>query len=217
MLAATSGLYNRLNAKSGNSETTAAQDTKEKEKEDYIQSRNNALYQLEINYRWSPLVRDERQPVDKQQTLDELDVYGVRGGDVLRAGDRAPDATGLVEVVEGGGRTTRLFDVLQVTNDTVLVFTSDPQKARPVIEAVGSLPRGAVAAAVVYPQGASAVPPATDVYRVFADGEGHAYRFLGAPANETTVFIIRPDGVIGGIVFGEEGVTKYFEGIFSAA
>ena len=174
------------------------------------------LKQLGINYRWSAIVRDERAPVDKQQTLDELDVYGVRGGDVLRAGDRAPDAPGLGEI-GGDGRTTRLFDVLRVTHHTVLVLTSDPAKARPVVEAVGALPRGAVATAVVYPQGSSAAPPATDAYRVFLDGEGYAYRSLGASADETTVFIVRPDGVVGGIVFGEEGVRKYFEGIFSAA
>lgn len=179
-------------------------------------SRAEYLKQLGINYRWSALVRDERQPIDKQQTLDELDVYGARGGDVLRAGDRAPDAPGLVEVTEGG-RVTRLFDVLQVTCHTVLVFTRDTAKVQSVVEAVSSMPSGAVAAAVVYPQGSSTTPPATDAYRVFVDSEAHAYRFFGASADATTVFVVRPDGVVGGIVFGEEGVRKYFEGIFSAA
>lgn len=176
-------------------------------------SRAEYLKQLGINYRWSALVHDERQPVDKQQTLDELDVYGVRGGDVLHAGDRAPDAPGLVE----GERVTRLFDVLQVTHHTVLVLTNDTAKVQSVVEAVGSVPKGTVAVAVVYPQGSTAAPPETDAYSIFVDSETHAYRSFGAPADETTVFVIRPDGVIGAIVFGEEGVRKYFEGIFSAA
>ena len=178
-------------------------------------ARAGYLKQLGINYRWSSIVRDERQPVDKQQTLDELDVYGVRGGDVLRAGDRAPDAPGLVEVGEKEGETTRLFDVLRVTHHTVLVLTSDPAKARPVVDAVSALPKRAIATAVVYPQESSASPPAIGTYRGFADSEGYAYKFFGAPAGATTIFIVRPDGVVGGIVFGEDGVKKYFEGIFS--
>ncbi|KAH9911189.1 FAD binding domain-containing protein [Fomitopsis serialis] len=59
---------------------------------DVNKARGAHLKQLGINYRWSPIVLDERQPVDKQQTVDSLDVYGRFGGETLRAGDRAPDA-----------------------------------------------------------------------------------------------------------------------------
>ncbi|KZT72265.1 FAD/NAD(P)-binding domain-containing protein [Daedalea quercina L-15889] len=178
-------------------------------------ARGAHIKQLGVNYRWSPIVLDERNPVDKQQTVDALDVYGKLGGDgVPRAGDRAPDAPGLVEVKQGSG-ATRLFDIFGPTHHCVLIFCADASTARPVLEAVQTLPPKTVTSVVIYPQTASRKPPVAYADLVLADFEGHAFKVYGCPADSTTIVITRPDGVIGGTVFGDEGVKKYFKGIFS--
>ncbi|TFY60899.1 hypothetical protein EVJ58_g4853 [Rhodofomes roseus] len=183
---------------------------------DVNKARGAHLKQLGINYRWGSIVIDERQPVDKQQVVETLDVYGRGGGDTLRAGDRAPDAPGLVDVNQGGG-PARLFDVFKPTDHTVLIFCSDASTTRPVLEALQGLPPKAVRSAVVYPQSASRSPPVAYADLVLHDGEGHAYKAYGCPTDSSTVVIVRPDGVVGGLVFGEDGVKKYFKSIFSSA
>ncbi|KAG1829222.1 FAD binding domain-containing protein [Suillus subalutaceus] len=45
-------------------------------------------------------------------------------------------------------------------------------------------------------------------------GENHAYSAYLVEAGQTKVFVVRPDGVVGAIVHGAEGVKKYFSGIF---
>ncbi|KZP07005.1 hypothetical protein FIBSPDRAFT_875975, partial [Athelia psychrophila] len=50
---------------------------------------------------------------------------------------------------------------------------------------------------------------------VLKDNLGHAYEgYAVMPSAEViTVYIVRPDGVVGGKVRGVEGVEKYFSGI----
>lgn len=184
---------------------------------DVNKARGAHLKQLGINYRWSPIVVDERQPVDKQQTVDSLDVYGRFGGETLRAGDRAPDAPDLVEVKQASSASTRLFDVFGSTHHTVLIFTSDASATRPVLEALQVLPPKAVRSAVIYPQSTSRSPPVAHADSVLRDGKGHAYKAYSCPTDGTTVVIVRPDGVVGGIVLGEDGLKQYFKTVFSTA
>jgi len=49
---------------------------------------------------------------------------------------------------------------------------------------------------------------------VLVDQGDHAYSAYLVEATQTKVFVIRPDGVIGAIVHGAEGVEKYFSKIF---
>jgi hypothetical protein len=49
---------------------------------------------------------------------------------------------------------------------------------------------------------------------VLIDLECHAYSAYLVEVGQTKVFVIRPDGVIGAIVYGAEGVKKYFSKIF---
>ena len=70
-------------------------------------AREERLNMLGVNYRTSPIVVDEftnAEPVNAYRVLDEGE---------LVAGDRAPDAPGLV--VLAGGAETRLFDVFSPT------------------------------------------------------------------------------------------------------
>ena len=179
-------------------------------------ARGAHIKQLGINYRWSAIVRDERQSVDKQQAVDTLDVYGQTSGDVLRAGDRAPDAPGLADTTRGG-EATRLFDVFAPTHHTVLIFCADASTSRPVLEVIRRLPVNTIVSAVVYPQNAARNPPVAYADLVLSDGEGHAFGAYGCSVDSTTVVVVRPDGVVGGIVFGKDGIEEYFKAVFGAA
>ena len=86
--------------------------------------RGGDLHQFGINYRWSPIVVDERSPKDNAA----VDPYGLNRSptDLVRAGDRAPDAPGLVVLASTdhlGQGTTSLFALFGVAHHTVLIFS----------------------------------------------------------------------------------------------
>ncbi|KAI0698051.1 FAD binding domain-containing protein [Cerioporus squamosus] len=89
MLAATSALYTHITHLGPDDTDT------DSGKESSGLWRNTALRQLDINYRWSPVVFDARG----MNGLDEgaLKAHGYRGypGEAVRAGDRAPEAPAL--------------------------------------------------------------------------------------------------------------------------
>jgi 2-polyprenyl-6-methoxyphenol hydroxylase-like FAD-dependent oxidoreductase len=116
--------------------------------------RDAATMQLGIGYRGSVLARD-----DRDETAP------------LRAGDRAPDATGLTTV--DGAR--RLFDLTRGGNFTLLDFGGEP----------GSYPAGLRTLRVVgRPAGPGEI----------ADSEGHLAEAYGASGR--TLVLIRPDGCV---------------------
>ncbi|TFY76138.1 hypothetical protein EWM64_g7872 [Hericium alpestre] len=131
--------------------------------------------------------------------------------DRLHAGDRAHDAPGLVDVKTG--RTTRLFDVFGPTRHTVLVFAdgADPVS---VVKAVERLPAGTVRVVAVYPK-SSSTGAVEGVGLTLRDEDGHAYPAYGAASEAAKIAIVRPDGVVGALVGGIEGVEKYFKGVFA--
>ena len=58
---------------------------------------------------------------------------------VLFAGDRAPEAPGLLKVVDGailGEQTTSLFNLFNPTTHTVLIFVPDTTHAAPFLVAL---------------------------------------------------------------------------------
>ncbi|WP_328609124.1 FAD-dependent oxidoreductase [Amycolatopsis sp. NBC_00345] len=115
--------------------------------------------QLGIGYRDSALARDDRD--DRDETA------------VLRAGDRAPDATKLT-TVEGD---CRLFDLTRGGHFTLLCFGNTP--------AVDAAPSGLSTLRVVgRPTGPGDL----------ADTEGHLADAYGAA--EHTLVLIRPDGYV---------------------
>jgi len=92
--------------------------------------RGRILYgMLGVNYRTSPIILDEFSAKDPWTAA-----YGDEHPGELIAGDRAPDAPGLVE----GAATTRLLDVFEPTHHTVLIFAPNTEIALDVIEAVGA-------------------------------------------------------------------------------
>ena len=174
--------------------------------------RGGVLLQLGVNCRWSSIVVDERTL--KPQSASDGDPYGAGADGTLRAGDRAPQAPGLV--AGAGVGETSLFDLFGPDHHTVLLFNVPAEEAKRVIGAVKKYPIGLVKTVAVAPQDTSApqVAGAPDVAVV--DKAGHAYGAYQVSPEKPTIVIVRPDGSVGGIVYGLEGLKKYFGGVFSA-
>lgn len=175
-----------------------------------VMQRSSLLKQLGINYRWSSIVFDERAP---RAVDEEREPYGVEGEDTLKAGDRAPDATGLVRVSDS--RVTSLFHVFSPTRHTVLILGGDRARIESIVKTVARYPKRTVSAAVVLPSGDKATTPVDGTDATLRDGDTIAYDAYCVADGQTFAFIVRPDGVVGAIVSGEAGVVRYFSGIFS--
>ncbi|EIW82608.1 hypothetical protein CONPUDRAFT_120706 [Coniophora puteana RWD-64-598 SS2] len=173
--------------------------------------RPSRLLMLGVNHRTSSIVLEELSPA-----LAAVPAYGdsnVEG--VLAAGDRAPDAPGLVDA-KGGEH--RFFDVFRTTYHTVLVFAPNVEAATHIINAIDGKYAGVVRAVVVLPgsafldkdEKASSVLTLCDAHR-------HAYTGYRAHEGETRAVVVRPDGFIGASVRTAEGVERYFAKIFVSA
>ncbi|KAJ7754159.1 hypothetical protein DFH07DRAFT_959865 [Mycena maculata] len=57
-------------------------------------------------------------------------------------------------------------------------------------------------------------PPHTRDTMVLEDRAGHAYRGYGLDADELTIVVVRPDGVVGAVISAADGVETYFRKIF---
>ncbi|TDL23952.1 hypothetical protein BD410DRAFT_720172, partial [Rickenella mellea] len=175
-------------------------------------TRGKALHMLGINYRWSRIVVDERTP--RGVNGDELRCHAYGGHDnSLSAGDRAPEAPGLVIPTER--RETSLFKVLKATHHTVLIFPCGQySRAEGILRLLSSWPHFLVQTICVSGPGAHRYKLTADLNLLDRDGHAHSAYFVD---QQPTIFIIRPDGVIGGIVRDEGGVARYFSRIFQNA
>ncbi len=142
----------------------------------------NALCELSINYRHSPLAQD--------------DWHG-HGGD-LAAGDRLPDAP---LAPTAGGHATSLFAVLCGTRQNLLLFPGNARASlAPLLEIAERIARDfpelfaahLILTAGASPPDASATPPNVSVW---LDVEGRLQQQIAA--NDRAVIVVRPDGYIG--------------------
>ncbi|KZP23359.1 hypothetical protein FIBSPDRAFT_919161 [Athelia psychrophila] len=168
-------------------------------------ARGEKLMQLGVNYRGSSIVIDETED-EAGGTQPKSNSYNIDG--TLRGGDRAPDAPNLLDARSRNGHgltTTRLFDVFKPYMHTVLIFSSAAATSQctAILRALEQYPEGCIQSAIL-------------ATMVLNDKLGHAYEgYAVVPRAEmVTVYIIRPDGVVGGLVRGVEGIEKYFSGIF---
>ncbi|PCH36612.1 monooxygenase [Wolfiporia cocos MD-104 SS10] len=182
--------------------------------------RGGPLKQLGVNYRWSSIVLDERTPVgseDKESLI--CNAYG--GGDGICAGDRAPDAPGLVsvkakiETLVLDGETTSLFRIFSPSTHTVIIFAPNIDAAASITEAMKPYPQQVLRSVLILPAGQTGENTGAMADIVLSDRDGHAYEGYAISGDGITVVIVRPDGVIGGVVFGREGVQRYFKTVFS--
>jgi 2-polyprenyl-6-methoxyphenol hydroxylase-like FAD-dependent oxidoreductase len=151
--------------------------------------------QLYVSYRTSPWVSE------RVSRLDAL-----AGGP--RAGDRAPDATGLCR--DGVSFTLRLFDLLRGTHHTLLLFGTAT-----VAGGVEALQRrhgdGLRVYEVVAP---TSTRQAAGVCPRVLDSDGHCQRNFGVTG--PAAYLIRPDGYVGFRSDGPEHETfeEYFGRVF---
>ncbi|KAF7356768.1 FAD-binding-3 domain-containing protein [Mycena venus] len=158
--------------------------------------RSPDLSMLGVNYCGSSIVLEGK---DKGKAAAESNAYATAEGGRVQAAYRAPDAPGLVSVDDA--QMTNLFSVFRATVHTVLVFGGDAAGRALVADVLGRLPK-------------DTVQRWSSFATVLEDRAGHAYGGYGVEAGELTVVVVRPDGVIGAVVFEAEGVEAYFQRIF---
>ncbi|KAL0571089.1 hypothetical protein V5O48_010871 [Marasmius crinis-equi] len=164
-------------------------------------SKESEMYMFGINYRESSIILDERY-LDSNEPVDPYK-SGLDGR--VCAGDRAPDAI--------GARKTRLFDFFDARMHTVMVFASSANSGmvEVVRNVVSEYPDRRVRTVAVYPRD---VELASETDETFVDSEDHARRHYRVKNDEEIVFVVRPDGYIGAVVKGVNGVRMYFNHIF---
>jgi len=169
------------------------------------------LLQLGVNYRGSDIVVDEANGSEGEVNVNPYSIDGF-----LKGGDRAPDAPGLIDLKANDGTLTRLFDIFKPQYHTALVFLHrDVEQSIPVLQGLQQYP--AVRSVILHPQGTEQFASSAFADFVLKDLEGHAYQAyaISSHAPAITIYIVRPDGVIGGLVHGVEGVGKYFSRIYA--
>ncbi|KAK7030997.1 hypothetical protein VNI00_010229 [Paramarasmius palmivorus] len=158
------------------------------------------LRQFGVNYRASPITLDERYVGES-----EVDPYRSGQDGSARAGDRAPDAPGLI--VTSDREKKRLFDLFSPVRHTILVFSSD-SGAKDILDSLDSdYLKDITTTTLILPQGTAPTPNAV------VDGEGFAYKHYNVNPGETWIVVVRPDSYIGAVVKDGEGVRKYFDRI----
>lgn len=180
------------------------------EKDNSAWKRPKYLHMLGINCRWSDIVVDEQPSLGTKEELEE-NAYGSEDPQVVRAGDRAPDAPGLVGA---DGTKTAFFDLFSPAKHTALLFVSDPQEAKNILACVKTLPAETFQVASILPQGSTNVGEFPSGSLTFVDEEGYGYVNYPPSRNGYPVVIVRPDGTVGAVVKGVEGVERYVKGVF---
>ncbi|KAF7792784.1 hypothetical protein EIP86_003883 [Pleurotus ostreatoroseus] len=171
--------------------------------------RPKILHQLGVNCRWSPIVVDEQPAAQAAKTAG---AYLAEDPTVLYAGDRAPEAPGLIIVNVPEGNTS-LFDIFGPAHHTPLVFATDTNVAEHILHELHRYPEGSMKKIVILPRGA-AHTSVSGADLTLIDKEGHAYEAYPPAGEGYHAIVVRPDGVIGAVVRSAAGVKRYFDGIF---
>lgn len=180
-----------------------------------VMFRPSWLFQLGVNYRWSPLVLDEREVRDQSSSSETaaMNPYG-RGEKQVHAGDRAPDATYIMD----GPTTITLFDLFSVQKHTVLVFPGkdDPKEIRHDLEAMNEFRTSGLVGLflIVGSAGTEYEKLSASCEKILVDLEGHTMSGYNTAADVKIFVAIRPDGFIGAYTLDVEGIKRYFSRIF---
>ena len=179
--------------------------------------RTGNLNQLGVNYRWSSIVVNQSiESSTGPGARKAHSAYDVEADGPLRAGDRAPDAPGLVKVNldnQKSSESTRIFKLLSPTYHTVLIFAEAADVHATLQAVIGKFPKELVRAVVLLRAGTTNTlkDVACDV---FEDRDGHAYDAYKGTEGANGIVIIRPDGVTGSVVKDVDWVERYFRTIF---
>lgn len=173
--------------------------------------RPSILYQLGVNYRSSSIVLDEFQEED---TTKATIASPYESDGILRAGDRAPDAPHLLDVRTQ--KETTAFDIFRPFLHTVLLLKAvdgNDADVTATSKYVGGLPRGVIQTVVIYAKGTHAPSSAIDADLVLEDTTSHAFDAYSLQG-QSRIIVIRPDGYVGAIARGVEGIRRYFSKVF---
>ncbi|KAH7872212.1 FAD binding domain-containing protein [Lentinula edodes] len=178
-------------------------------KSGWFRWRNTALEMYGINYRFSSIVYDERDASSPDSQTALAHAYtGYEGSGTLNAGDRAPEAPGIIQ----GGQVTSLMDLLRHNLHTVLIFGNNYKEAQAVANVLEE--RYIIPIQVFAIINNSEHGMENEKMGVLHDSEGHAHAaYLVDGTQGLVVVIIRPDSFIGGIFKEPEGVSGYFNKI----
>lgn len=121
-----------------------------------------------------------------------------------------------------------MFDIFASTHHTIIIFA--PSLAVPAMQSMivtlQEVISKELAKRVVVLPGSHSEPSEhvesrmssgedeTIDVEVLVDQAGHAYRGYVVEEGEIKVVVVRPDGVVGAIVYGVAGLERYFGGVF---
>lgn len=180
--------------------------------------RGGELHMLGVNYRWSSIVLDKRTPKETAP----VDPYGVTCTDMnvntVRAGERAPDAPGLVRLdsVHSAQATTSLLDIFRPSYHTVLIFSDGTDKAGRMVSTMKAYPAGLLRTVLIHSDSTTALSNNVEVDFNVVDRDGHAHDGYQVAKDEFITFIVRPDSVVGGVVSRIHEAKQYFDGILGS-
>ena len=214
ILAANSKLYTHLVQKKTTNDVEV-QAMPEANKDGFLRWRNDALFQLDINYRWSPIVLDGR--TSDTPDGDELKAHAYQGypGEGVRAGDRAPNAPALLHA---DGTETSLFSIFKPYIHTALAFSpvGDTTNHTAVALDLAKTYSVDVLQVITLEHLGRPAPVVRNDTPTYYDPNGYAYNEYGV-GDSFTIVVVRPDGYIGAIVEDIRGVEKYFSRILKVA
>ncbi|PBK76206.1 monooxygenase [Armillaria solidipes] len=174
--------------------------------------RGYELRQFGVNYRGSPIIVDET-PSDASEIVDP---YRSGNDGTVRGGDRAPDAPGLISVGQPSDKyLSTLFDIFGPTHHTLLLFSDDKEKQTAILESVKKYPANILKRVVVLSENTDVKSSDLHAELVFKDKDGYAYQNYVIKSRTLDTVVVRPDGVIGALVSGVDGLKTYFDGIFA--
>ncbi|KAJ7149880.1 FAD binding domain-containing protein [Mycena crocata] len=219
MLLATSALYTHAVAKVLPPQSEAKSEPEDENASGWFRWRNSALEMYGINYRYSPIVRDEVASDDAVApvSLDDMRARayeGYEGSGTLRAGDRAPEAPGLVAIVEKEAPDRSLFGLFNPAMHSILVFLPNKNAASRldvILATADTYPADTVQTFIIFKVGETGA--ATEGGGL-VDRGGHAY-VTYMVGEDIRIVVVRPDGFIGAIVSDADGMDKYFRNIFT--
>ncbi|KAJ7580183.1 FAD binding domain-containing protein [Mycena floridula] len=165
-------------------------------------SRGKEFKQLGVNYRGSSIVVDEFASGD--DVFDPYGVFMVEGGP-LRAGDRAPDAPALLNIAES--KITSLFDTFGTSYHSILIFSDDIKVQEDVLQVLEKYSAETFRLVVIGKESIGQIISLRDT-------EGRA-AIAYNPEGRCMIVVVRPDGVVGAIVGGLDGLLEYLKRVFN--
>ena len=179
--------------------------------------RGGELHMLGVNCRWSSIILDERTP--KETT--PVDPYGVArieaNINIVRAGERAPDAPGL-QVVNAStlhnAHETTLLDIFGPSYHTALIFSDGTNKARQMVSMLRAYPADLLRTVLIHSNDTNRILDSAGADVSVVDHDGHAHDGYQVAKGEFMSFIVRPDGVVGGVVRRMQGAKQYLDNLF---